>query len=193
MLVFPSPRNKMYSVWVQLLECACTRAVLSYGIQCPSATWWMCTNAVILPLSLCLLPSLFSMSILTCWWLFSRVDRAVVFCLVFREAASPCSSLFILTLFKLALLSPRWVFLFLCLFFLFFTRVPFPVHLCGCYIQSAESSTLWSHCLVGLWQIKMAVFDHGCFCILLGVSASFYVSASSLPLSLPISLALCLN
>lgn len=69
--------------------------VCSYCILCPSLTWWKCTSPVLLPcLGGCFL-----------------VLRVVAFCLVFREARRPCSSLFILTLFKLALRSPSWVFL----------------------------------------------------------------------------------
>lgn len=77
-------------VCVRVFVCSCCTL-------CPSLTWWKCTFHVFLPcLGGCFL-----------------VLGVVVFCSVFREATWPSSSLFILTLFKLALHSPSWVFLLL--------------------------------------------------------------------------------
>lgn len=62
-------------------------------------------------------------------------------------------------------------------------------------VQSkVQSSSLLSHCLFGLWQIRMAACDHGglgCFCIPLGVSDSFSVCLLALPSRFPHVPSLC--
>ena len=132
-----------------------------------------------------LLPSLSSVSILRCWWLFSCVNRVVVFCLAFREGTWPCSFLFILTLFKLALPSPPWVFLPLsslsCLSEVSVSRLSLWLPL-WLFLSKVQNSGLWSHCLFGLWQIRVAACDRGglgCFCILLRASASSHCHSLS--------------
>ena len=116
-------------------------------------------------------------SIAGCWWLFSHVNT-VVFCSVFRQAVWPCSSLFILTLLTLTRPSSSWV----CLHLSVLTSLSNISVSC-----SAPRLPLWLHypncrkvafgvILFGLWQIRVAVCDHGGlghFCILLRVSHFF--------------------
>lgn len=133
-----------------------------------------------------------SVSILRCWWLFGEL-----LCSLFREAAWPCSSLLILTFFKLALPSPSWVLLPHYIPFSF-SKVPvscsshrLPLWL---FYLKCICSSLWSHRLAGLWQIRTAVCNRGglgCFCIPLGVSVSFNIAAFSRCLSLSPFPSLC--
>lgn len=133
----------------------------------------------------CRPPAPTSVSILRCWWLFSRVNRAVVFCWCSERQHGPaalcslwpCSNTpFLLPVEPLFCSSP----------FAFFSEGPVarsslnrPLRLLypTCSEQySLESLSFWP---LTDWDGSVWPWRIGCFCILLEVSVSFYVSASS--------------